>query len=173
MSTRIKTNIKFQKGLNGGTDKVYGFVTKTSTKSWRGCRENEPKKKIVLVDAAVSRDIVPNVLYSCSLIPMRSDSGFIAKSASIVKFKATIVTSCTNSRYAVSVRFGNRNIVYDPASKEKNKKDISSIADMLRHSLDLENANTVAEDFINSACLIKHLYEQSLPSDHVHGQCQQ
>ncbi len=46
MAQRIKTNIKFYKGLDNVADKLYGFVAK-SNGSWRGCRETESKKKIV------------------------------------------------------------------------------------------------------------------------------
>ncbi len=71
MAQRIKTNIKFYKGLDNVADKLYGFVAK-SNGSWRGCRETESKKKIVFVDTAIAKDIIPNTLYSCSLVPMRN-----------------------------------------------------------------------------------------------------
>lgn len=44
MAQRIKTNIKFYKGLENVADRLYGFVTKTNG-SWKGCRETESKKK--------------------------------------------------------------------------------------------------------------------------------
>ena len=50
MAQRIKTNIKFNKGLNGVESRIYGLVTKQNG-SWRGCRETDDcKKKIVFVD---------------------------------------------------------------------------------------------------------------------------
>lgn len=161
MTQRIKTNIKFYKGLDNVEDKLYGFVTK-SNGSWRGCREDENKKKIVLVDSSIAQTIVPNVLYSCSLIPMRKDEGFIVKSASLIKFKGIISTTCRNNIFLVSIKFGNKIIIYNPASKERRKRDIKTVADNLRNRVDLENAQEVAEEFISTACLIKRLYEQSL-----------
>lgn len=159
MAQKIKTNIKFYQGLGDVADKLYGFVTK-SNGSWKGCRVTEDKKKIVLVDVSIAKDIVPNMLYSCSLTEMLNGDGFIAKSASMVKFKATISTTYRNNSYLVRVRFGNKIIIYDPASKERRKRNIQSIADAIRQRLDLEDPSQVAEDFINDACMIKRLYEQ-------------
>lgn len=160
MTQRIKTNIKFYKGLNNVQDRLYGFVTK-SNGSWRGCREDVVKKKIVFVDPAIAADIVPNVLYSCSLLPMRNEEGFIAKSASIIRFAALISTTCRKNIFMVKVKFGNKVIIYDPSSKEHRKRDIKTIADGIRSRVDLENAHGVAEDFISSACIVKRLYDQS------------
>ena len=160
MSQRIKTNIKFYKGLGGVESRIYGLVTKIQG-SWRGCRETDDcKKKIVFVDPSISKDIVPNVLYSCSLVPMKKEEGFIVKSAQIVKFKAIIETKITKSIFRVSVKFGNKVFVYDPDSKEKRHKDIKTIAESLRKRIDILDANQTAEDFLNSACIVKRLYEQ-------------
>lgn len=101
---KIKTNIKFYKGLNDKEDKLYGFVTK-SNGSWRGCRNDVEKKKIVFVDSEISDGIVPNVLYSCSLIPMLNDKGFVAKSASVVKFTGTITAISRKDIFLVTVKF--------------------------------------------------------------------
>lgn len=161
MAQRIKTNIKFQKGLdNIIADRLVGFVTK-SNGVWRGCRETEDKKKIVLVDTAIAKDIIPNTLYSCSLIPMRNDKGFIAKTANIIQFPGTISTTCRKNVFNVRITFGNKVIVYDPADKTKRKSDIKLIAENLRTRFDLQNAQQVAEDFIDNACIIKRLYDQS------------
>lgn len=160
MIQKIKTNIKFYKGLNNVQDRLYGFVTK-SNGSWRGCREDIVKKKIVFIDPTIAEEIIPNVLYSCTLIPMRNEEGFIVKSASIIKFKGMISTTCRKNVFLVTVKFGNKVIIYDPSSKERRKREIKSIADNLRSRVDLENAHGVAEDFINSACIVKRLYEQS------------
>lgn len=160
MAQRIKTNIKFYKGLDNVADKLYGFVAK-SNGSWRGCRETESKKKIVFVDTAIAQDIIPNMLYSCSLVPMRNEGGFIVKSASIIRFKGTISTVCRKKVFLVRITFGNKEIIYDPSSKESRKNDIQAIANLLRGRHDLENALIVAEDFIDHAFMIKRLYEQT------------
>ena len=160
MPQRIKTNIKFYKGLGGADSKIYGLVTK-SNGSWRGCREtDECKKKIVFVDPSVSDDIIPNVLYSCSLVPMKKEEGFIAKSANIIKFKPIIETKITKTIFRVPVKFGNKLYVYDPDSNEKRQRDIKAIAESLRKRIDIVDANQTAEDFLNSACIVKRLYEQ-------------
>ena len=112
MAQRIKTNIKFYKGLDNVADKLYGFVAK-SNGSWRGCRETESKKKIVFVDTAIAKDIIPNTLYSCSLVPMRNEGGFIAKSATIIKFPGTVATVCRKNVFLVRITFGNKEYIYD------------------------------------------------------------
>jgi len=160
MSQSIKTIIKFYKGLGGVESRIYGLVTKKNG-SWRGCREtDECKRKIVFVDPSISKDIIPNALYSCSLVPMKNKDGFIAKSAQLVKFKAMIDTKITKKVCRVVVKFGNKEIVYDPSSKEKRQRDIKQIADKLRNRIDLIDANQVAEDFLNSACIVKRIFEQ-------------
>lgn len=159
MSQRIKTNIKFYKGLGGVESRIYGLVTKNNG-SWRGCRETDDcKKKIVFVDPSISKDIIPNVLYSCSLMPMKKEEGFIAKSAQIVKFKAMIETKMSRRDYHVSVKFGNKEIIYNPGSKEKRFKNIKEIADGIRKRVDIMDAGQVAEDFLNSACIVKRMFE--------------
>lgn len=101
------------------------------------------------------------MLYSCSLVPMRGEGGFIAKSATLVRFKAAISTVCRKNIFIVRVTFGNKEIIYDPSSKETRKSDIKAIADLLRSRNDLESAISIAEDFIDNACMIKRLYDQS------------
>ena len=115
----------------------------------------------MFVDTAIAKDIIPNTLYSCSLVPMRNEGGFIAKSATIIKFPGTVATVCRKNVFLVRITFGNKEYIYDPSSKEKRKNDIKSIADILRSRHDLENAISVAEDFIDNACIVKRLYEQS------------
>lgn len=162
---RIKTNIKFNKGLNDNASRLYGFVTKING-SWRGCRETDDyKKKIVFVDWAIVNDIIPNVLYRCSLIPMNREGGFIAMSASMVRFKANVNTVSKRGNLFIRVKFGNKEIIYDPASMDRRKRDISGIANRLRSRNDLLNPNQVAEDFIDSACIIRNLYNQNHPKD--------
>ena len=163
--TKIKTNIKFSKGLDNREDRLYGFVTKIGG-SWRGCRGEAERKKIVFVDTAIAKDVVPNVLYSCSLVPMRKEGGFIAKSATVVKFKGVIRTICRKDVFVVSVKFGNRIYSYNPSNDEEHKNNIQRIANALRNRIDLVDAYNVAEDFINAACMVKHMYNQS--AGHVH-----
>lgn len=157
----IKTNIKFYKGLDNAMDRLYGFVTKKNG-NWRGCRIDEAKKKIVFVDPSIASDIVPNVLYHCSLIPMQCNTGFIAKTAKLVMFEANIIADCNEdfTSFSVKVKYGNKELVYDPGSREKRKRDIQGIARIIRLSIELKNAMIVAEDFINCAVEVKTLYNK-------------
>lgn len=155
----IKVYIKFHKGLDNAKDRIYGFVTK-SNGSWRGCDKPEAKKKIVFVAQHIAQDVIPNVLYSCSLVPMREKHGFIAQSASVVKFKAVVSTVCRKGIFLVNVKFGNKIFIYDPSSKEGRRNNIQTIAEKLRWRIDLENAPCVAEEFVNAAFMVKRLYEQ-------------
>lgn len=151
---RVKTNIKFYKGLNNVEDKIYGFVTKKNG-SWKGCRSDEPKKKIVFMDPKVKTDIIPNVLYSCSIWPMKNGKGFIAKSANVVKFMPEIHIRQTEDHDTVVVEFGNKSMVYDPLSTDPKKTDIQAIANRLRKRVDLKNSAETVEEFINHACMVK------------------
>lgn len=160
MVERIKTNIKFQKGLNNSEERLYGFVTKVKG-SWRGCRGTDTeKKKIVLLDVRLAEKVIPNVLYHCSLIPMRSDGGFVAVSATLIRFEAVIETVYQNNAFMVTVKFGGKTLIYDPSSTERRKTSIKQIAETIRKRVDLENPDQVAEDFINTACMLKQLQKR-------------
>ena len=161
MASKIKTNIKFFRSTDEQSSQLRGFVTKNSNNSWRGCRESETKKRIVLVDYLLEKDIIPGVLYHCTIIPMVNGQGFVAKTAEIIKFKGMIVTATENGKYRVTVKFGNKHIVYDPESADPKKRDIKATADILRRCVDLEDAQIVAEDFVNTACFVRRFYEQS------------
>ncbi len=160
MTKIIKTNIKFLQGLNGDPNKLYGFITKVKG-SWRGCREDIEKKKLVFPDKKIAGNIIPNALYKCTLIPMKQEQGFIAKTAKIIKFRASVVTICNDDQYQVEVRFGNRRIIYNPESTDQSRNDIQTIANHLRGRQDLENSYLVAEDFIDSAFMVKHIFNQT------------
>lgn len=157
----IKTNIKFSDGLEGVKGRLYGFVTKQQG-SWRGCRASEEKKKIVFVDPLIAGSIIPNMLYRCTLIPMQSNQGFITIHAQLVTFDACVVTEYDENAevFIVTVKFGNQKVTYNP-SRTDAANDIQVIADKLRKRLDLKNAIVVANDFTDSACLVKRLYTQS------------
>lgn len=162
MEKRIKTLIKFNRGLNNSADRIYGLVTKQNG-SWRGCRkEDDCKKKIVFVDRSIADTIIPNVLYKCSLKPMKTEQGFIAMSATPIKFKAIIETKTRKNYSQVEVRFGNKSYVYSPS--DKNGKSIKEIADELRAREDLLNPCQVAEDFLDSVCIVKRVYESKVCS---------
>lgn len=160
MAQHIKTNIKFCKGLDNSDSRVYGFVTKVDG-SWRGCYgDDNTKKKIVFVDTALEKSIVPGKLYRCVLTPMKSQQGFVAISAVLVGFPGVVRAMCGNGNFKVTVQFGNRLITYDPSSDDPRKNDIQVVARHLQQRIDLKNAYAVAENFVDNAVLIKRLYDQ-------------
>ncbi len=160
----IKTNIKFKENERGV---FQGFVTKNKRGSWRGCREDaDVSKKIVLLDPRqVSIEIKENALYKCSLIPMRSDSGYIAISAKLVQFLARTETIVHEGTYRVLVKFGNKVVIYDPTSKLEKQNNIQAIANFLRNREDLRYANAVAEEFLDCACLLQSIYNKNKNED--------
>lgn len=154
---RIKTNIKFQKNERGA---LYGFVTKNAKGSWRGCRENETKKKIVFVDKHEEKDVIPNALYQATLIPMASNNGFIALNVKLMQFEAHIETEVDDDTYRITVRFGHTAIVYDPTSKNPKQNDIQAIVKLLKSRIDLKYKEAVAEEFCDCACLLLSIYKR-------------
>ncbi len=162
MVSSIKTGLKFKRGTTKGNNgKLYAFVTKEGG-HWKGCRENdERKKKIVFVDPSIAKTVIEGALYWCSIRPMKSNGGFIAISAEIAKFKANMEVIANGDSFKVIVKFGNKVIIYDPASKIEQRTDISGIANYLRHRNDLMNAQKAAEDFLDSACLVRGLYRRA------------
>lgn len=157
-SQRIKTNIKFKQNERGA---FYGFVTKNEKGSWRGCNEDSyVKKKIVFVDEHEANDIIVGALYQVTLIPMTSNKGFIALNAKLVQFEAKINTEVKDDIFRVSVQFGQKTIVYDPTSKNVKKNNIQSIANLLRSRIDLKSKDAVAEEFLDSACLLLSIYKR-------------
>ena len=161
MSQQIKTIIKFTKGTEGiNNGKTYGFVTKKDG-HWMGCRaEDDCKKKIVFIDRMIAKSIQENVPYNVTLIPMQSDKGFIATSATQVKFDAKIITRMSKGVFKVLVKFGMKTIVFDPSSNSERYNCINVIADHIRHRTDLKSPIQVAEDFIDCACIVKDLYKR-------------
>lgn len=160
---KIKTNVKFQKTDAG---QFYGFVTKNQNGSWRGCRESDDcKRKIVLVDPLASQDMSENTLYKVVLIPMRDGkNGFIATKAEAVKFEGKIEVELDDNTFRVSVKFGHKTLVYDPTSSSPKNRNIQAIAELIKSRQDLKDNFKVAEEFLDSACLVNSLYKRTIKS---------
>jgi hypothetical protein len=160
MAQQIKTIIKFKRGTEGiNNGKIFGFVTKKEG-HWMGCRDDEKKKKIVFVDPSISKSIQENVPYNVTLIPMHSEQGFIATAATQVLFDAKIITRMSKGVFKVLVKFGIKTVMFDPSSNLERYNSITGIADLIRHRTDLKDPMQVAEDFIDSACLVRDLYKR-------------
>lgn len=157
-SQRIKTNIKFKQNERGA---FYGFVTKNKKGSWRGCNENcDVKKQIVFVDEHEASNIIAGALYQVTLIPMTSKNGFIALNAKLVLFEAKINTEVEDNIFRVTVQFGQKVIIYDPTSEDSKKNNIQAIVNLLKSRVDLKSKDAVAEEFLDSACLLLSIYKR-------------
>ena len=157
-SQRIKTNIKFKQNEKGA---FYGFVTKNEKGSWRGCNENsDVKKQIVFVDEHEARNIISGALYQVTLIPMTHKRGFIALNARLVQFEAKINTEVKEHVFRVTVQFGQKIIIYDPTSEDSRKNNIQAIVNLLKNRIDLKSKDAVAEEFLDSACLLLSIYKR-------------
>lgn len=155
---KIKTNIKFKQNEKGA---FYGFVTKNDKGSWRGCHENSSaKKKIVFINKYEDKGIIPNALYQVFLIPMNSGTGFIALEPKLLQFTAKIETEVDKNIYRVTVKFGHKEIIYDPSSNDKRVNDIQHIVNLLRSRHDLEYKEAVADEFVDCACLLLSIYKK-------------
>lgn len=156
MAKRIKTNVKFVMSERDGSP--IGYVTKING-AWKGCRGNDQcKKKIVLVDKELGKRIVPNCLYKVVIIPMLHNDGFVTIHAEIVKFTATVTTNIDGDFPSVSVTFGNKTIVYDPSSYDRNRSDMSCVIKTLSQRIDIKDMDSVIADFIDSAELVRRTY---------------
>jgi len=155
----IKTNLKFKKGDNG---QYYGFVTRVGA-SLRGCLETDScQKSIVFADKALTA-IIPNVLYRTTLIPMNDKKhGFIAVNVDVVKFKARVETFISDDTFKVEVKFGNKTISYNPASKSKMYSSISHIADLLSNRVDIMYPGETVNDFLEAASIVLAYYKDSI-----------
>lgn len=154
----IKTNLKFKRNERG---QIQGFVHKKESGSWVGCREEYPvKKKLVIVDEAIESKIIDGVLYQVSLMPTKSDHYFIAFSAKPKMFEGKVDTEVHDGIFRVSVTFGNKTLIYDPDSKFRQRRDIQGIADIIRHSVNLIDNIRIANEFVDSACLLKSMYNR-------------
>ena len=91
---------------------------------------------------------------------MHSEQGFIATAATQVLFDAKIITRMSKGVFKVLVKFGIKTVMFDPSSKLERYNSITGIADLIRHRTDLKDPMQVAEDFIDSACLVRDLYKR-------------
>ena len=114
----------------------------------------------MFVDKHDDEDMIPNMLYQVNLIPMASDNGFIAFNPKLVQFVEKIETEADDNKYRVTVKFGNKTITYDPTSKSKKKNDIQTMANLLKNRADLKYKEAVAEEFLDSACLLLSIYKR-------------
>jgi len=154
---KIRTLVKFT--YDGENKRHIAFITK-SKKSWIGCREGQKKKKkIVVPNKQLVNLIQDNVLYKAELIPMVSNNGFIAIDLEVAKFPATIETTIRPDRYKVEVKFGNKVIIYDPQKgRQESRKLLPKVMELLKSRIDIEDKESVIEEFYNAANMVLYYY---------------
>lgn len=155
----IRTKIKFEVSKSDGAVLV-GYVTKDERNFIRGCRENDPvKKKIVIAHDNIAPGIIPNVLYDCTIIPMSTGAGYIATSADVYKFPAVIDTTVSNNRFKVEVKFGGKTVVYDPQfGIEDSRRTVEGALAVLEGRVDIKDKPQVINAFLRSANMVHSLY---------------
>lgn len=156
----IRTRIKFTESK---TDKavLVGYVTKDDQNFIRGCREDDPaKKKVVIPDVSIAQFIMENVLYECVIRPMVSGKGYIATSAEICKFPAVIDTTVSGNRFKVEVRFGGKTVVYDPQfGSDDSRRTVEGALAILEGRVDIRDKERVIDAFLKSANMVHSIYK--------------
>lgn len=157
----IYTKLKFTKSDKTGA--YVGFISQNpKTKRICGVRQDsEFPKKICIVDKKLAPEILLNVLYDVTLIPMKEKDGYIAIAATPVEFKATIETNYIKKViYQVIVKFGNKTIIFDPKDgKQESRRYLSKCREILEKRVDIKNITQVVDDFVEQATKLLRRYE--------------
>lgn len=158
---RVYTKLKFIKSSK--TDAVISFVSQNpQTGRICGVREDSKyPKKICVVDKSLSNDILLNVLYDCTLIPMAESNGYVVIAAEPCQFKARIETTYVpKAIYVVEVKFGNKTIRFDPKDGRKESiRSLQACKDVLAKRVDVKDICEVLESFESTAKKILNLME--------------
>lgn len=159
---RIYTKLKFVKSDKTGA--YVSFVSQNS-KTGRVCgvrQDSQYPKKICLLDKDLARDVLPNVLYDATLIPMAEKNGYVAIEITPVQFKATVETTyIPKAVYVVEVKFGNKVIVFDPMNgKKESCKTINGCKGIIEKRVDILDVTQVVDDFMEAATNILKRYER-------------
>lgn len=155
----IYTKLKFMKSEETGA--YIGFVSQNSkTGKIAGVRQDsEYPKKICIVDKNLACQVVPNILYDVSLIPMKDKNGYIAIEITPVSFEAKMETTYVQKAiYKIEIKFGNKTILFDPLDGKKNStRTLPGVREVLEKRMDIRNIQQVVEDFLEAArTLMKH-----------------
>lgn len=159
--SRVYTKLKFVKSDQTGA--IISFVSQ-NPKTGRICgvrQDSEYPKKICILDKMLASEILLNVLYDCTLIPMTERNGYVVIAAEPVQFKATVTkTYVKNNIYLVEVKFGNKTIRFDPFNGRKESiKSLPACKAILERRVDVKNILQVVEDFDTAANEILALLE--------------
>lgn len=160
-TSRVYTKLKFLKSEQTGA--IISFVSQ-NPKTGRICgvrQDSEYPKKICIVDKVLANEILLNVLYDCTLVPMAECNGYVVIAAEPVQFKAFVSTTyIKNNIYLVEVKFGNKTIRFDPFNGRKESiKHLSACKAILEKRVDVKDLIQVVEDFEKAANNIVDLME--------------
>lgn len=150
---RVHTKLKFIKSDQTG---AYVSFVSQNPKTGRICgvrQDSEYPKKICILDKKLMCDVLLNVLYDATLIPMAEKNGYIVIDVTPVQFKATIETTYVpKAVYVVEVKFGNKVIRFDPMDGRKETiRTIDGCKGMLERRVDIKDITHVVDDFVEAA----------------------
>lgn len=159
---RVYTKLKFVKSEESGAP--VSFVSQ-NPKTGRICgvrQDSEYPKKIAIVDKMLANEIMMNVLYDCTLIPMSAKNGYVVIAAEPVQFKAEVVTSYVkNTIYQVEVKFGNKILRFDPWKGHKESvRSFAKCKEVLEKRMDVKDVMQVVEDFEKAANYVITMMER-------------
>ncbi|MDO4931573.1 MAG: hypothetical protein Q4E63_02810 [Prevotellaceae bacterium] len=175
---KVHTKLKFIKSEKNGA--FISFVSQNPVNGVVcGVRQDSPyPKKIVIIDREMSNNILPNVLYDCTLIPMTKTinkktgeehiPGYIAIEANAVQFKATVTTKYVRgSMYQVEVAFGNKIIRFDPFHGQKESvKSLPACLAVLEKRCDVKDLMYIVESFNTAAIELVEQMKQDMREIH-------
>ncbi|MCC8198803.1 MAG: hypothetical protein LIP06_09595 [Tannerellaceae bacterium] len=160
----LTTRLKFKKSKQ--TNEMTGFVSLNSkTGNLRGVKENSQyqKKVCVLAKDLSNRElIVEDVLYNVSVVPMKSNNGFVVVSATPVPFEAKInALVIPKVTYKVTATFGHKTVYYDPLDgKSSASNTLQGALDELESRKDLANKEQVIADFKRQAIILQQRMQE-------------
>lgn len=161
-SKRIYTKLKFIKSDQTGA--FVSFVSQNPvTGQIRGVRQEDPyPKKICILDKRLVCEVFLNTLYNATLIPMNEKDGYVVIEVSPVTFKATIETTYVpKAIYQIDVKFGNKDIKFDPKDGRKESiKNLEVCRRLLETRLDIQDLCDVLDDFDSAARELLRRYRQ-------------
>ena len=150
---KVQTKLKFVKSEKTGA--IVSFVSQ-NPKTGRICgvrQDSQYPKKICILDKKLVSEVLLNVLYDVTMIPMTEKNGYVVIEMTPVEFKATISTTYVKKAiYRVEVKFGNKTIVFDPMDGKKDTiRTLKGCLSVLEKRVDIKDITQVVADFQESA----------------------
>jgi len=150
---KVQTKLKFVKSEKTGA--IVSFVSQ-NPKTGRICgvrQDSQYPKKICILDKKLVSEVLLNVLYDVTMIPMTEKNGYVVIGMTPVEFKATISTIYVKKAiYRVEVKFGNKTIVFDPLDGKKDTiRTLKGCLSVLEKRVDIKDITQVVADFQESA----------------------